>query len=478
MLQKLRRRFVGVSLLALAIVLGVILMAAALISYRSEVQQADDILTMLDEQNGEFSDQPMNQTGIEPDAGSPPARPSGKLSPETPFESRYFSVTLSENGQIVSVNLDHIASVNDNEARALTAELSRKSGGTAESEEAASAPSGSRAATGSGTDTAAEAEQTEAAGSSSLLCNPVQGTRCWLHGFRCLVTTDDSGQTMLLFLDRNSRLSSLRSMIFSYLFISLTGLAAVFVLIALLSGRIMRPFAENYEKQRRFITDAGHELKTPIAVIEADADVLDMDLGPNEWVNDIHKQTARLTGLTQDLIRLARMEETREPSLMMDFPLSEVFTECLDSCRGPARAKQIRLTAETDPMLTLYGDEKAIRQLIGILMDNALKYTPAGGEIQAGLHRHGRQIELTVWNTTASMPKDDVPHLFERFYRTDASRSSETGGYGIGLSIARAIVLAHHGKIRAATDDERSLRITAAFPAPRKDPGVHAGNPQ
>ena len=123
------------------------------------------------------------------------------------------------------------------------------------------------------------------------------------------------------------------------------------------------------------------------------------------------------------------------------------------------------MTERIQPMLTLHGDEKALRQLTSILLDNALKYAPEGGAIDLSLEKQGRSIVLSVSNTTAfPVPRESLPKLFDRFYRADPSRSSETGGYGIGLSIARAIVAAHKGKITAGTQDEQSLRITAVFP--------------
>ena len=189
-----------------------------------------------------------------------------------------------------------------------------------------------------------------------------------------------------------------------------------------------------------------------------------MDVGVNEWLEDIRTQTARLTDLTQNLVALSRMEEDGASFQMIDFPVSDVVSEAAQSFQAPARVQDKAFQLRIQPMLTLRGDEKAIRQLVGILLDNALKYTPEGGSISLSLDRQGKGIRLNVTNTAESVDEKNLEHLFDRFYRADASRNSKTGGYGIGLSIAQAIVTAHRGKISAATKDGQSLSITATLP--------------
>ena len=149
----------------------------------------------------------------------------------------------------------------------------------------------------------------------------------------------------------------------------------------------------------------------------------------------------------------------------IEFPISDVVEEMVQSFQEPARSQGKELTVSVQPMLSYTGNEKAIRQLISILMDNALKYAPPGGKLSVGLERRGRSLQLTVSNTTAQpVEKKQLEHLFDRFYRMDQSRSTQTGGYGLGLSIARSVVAAHKGKIRAESPDERSLTITAVLP--------------
>lgn len=259
-------------------------------------------------------------------------------------------------------------------------------------------------------------------------------------------------------------MSSFRTFVFTSAVVSITGLLAVMLLLIFLSGRIVKPFSENYEKQKQFITDAGHELKTPLTIIDADAEVLEMDIGENEWLGDIRMQTKRLAQLTNSLIQLSRMEEQPQVE-KIEFPLSDLVEETVETFHALAKTQNKNLTSRIQPMLSMKGDEKAIRQLVTILLDNAVKYSDDGGKIELTLEKQKNLIRLSVFNTAESVPKESLAHLFDRFYRADQSRNSRTGGYGLGLSIASAVAAAHKGRIQAATQDERSLLIMVSFPA-------------
>ena len=216
--------------------------------------------------------------------------------------------------------------------------------------------------------------------------------------------------------------------------------------------------AESYEKQKQFITDAGHEIKTPLAIIKADADVLEMDYEDNEWVKDIQHQTERLTSLTNDLVSLARMEEGKSAVTFSEFPLSETVEEECSAYLMLAQSGGKQILSEIQPALFLNGDEKAIRRLVNIFLDNAMKYSPENSEIKVSLKKTGKQIRFSVLNQTKEpVNRDNLDRMFDRFYRMDASRNSETGGHGIGLSMAKAITEAHGGKISASSEDGTSL---------------------
>lgn len=424
MIKKLRRKLIAACMLSLAIVLAVILGGVNLMSYQKVAADADTVLALLGENDGAF---PKNRGGpAQPPQGErPPEENMGKrdffdlpgLSPETPYESRFFSVLLDGAGQVLQTDTDQIAAV-DEEGAAVYA----------------------RTVAGSGRDAG------------------------FWGDYRYLVLAQGEN-TRVIFLDCGRSLSSFRATLLASLALSLLGLLAVLVLLLILSHRIVRPVAESYEKQKRFITDAGHELKTPMTIIGADADLLEMECGENQWLTDIRRQAQRLTGLTNELIYLSRMEEEQPRLQCIEFPLSDVAEEMAASFQGPARSQDKELAVRIAPMVSCTGDEKAIRQLLSILLDNALKYSPAGGRLELRLERQGRGVQLTVTNTTARpVEREALSHLFDRFYRADQSRSSQTGGYGLGLSIARSIVQAHRGKIRAERSGEDTLSILVTLP--------------
>lgn len=422
MIKKLRRKLIAACMLSLAVVLLVILGGVNLVSYQKVVADADTVLSLLAANGGVFPKGHQDQ-GERPEEGVPPVL--GKkdpfapriLSPETPYESRFFSVVLGEDGQVLETDMDQIAAV-DREEAAAYAQGVAQSGRTA---------------------------------------------GFW-GNYRYLLSQEE-GVSRVIFLDCGRSLSSFRSTLLASVALSLLGLLAVLVLLLILSHRIVRPVAESYEKQKQFITDAGHELKTPMTIISADADLLEMECGENQWLTDIRRQAQRLTGLTNDLIYLSRMEEEQPKLQVIQFPLSDLAEEMAQSFAAPAQSQGKELEVSVQPMLSCTGDEKAIRQLISILLDNALKYSPQGGKLALKLEKQGRSVLLTVSNTTAQpMERDKLSHLFDRFYRTDQSRSSQTGGYGLGLSIARSIVLAHKGKIRAESPDGTSLSVAVTLP--------------
>ena len=420
MIRRLRRKLILACMVSLALVLAVILGGVNLMSYHKMVTDADAILALLDANGGNFP-QKHGAEGTPPD-GTPPARKNpfdpGGISPETPYESRFFSVLLDEDGQALQVDTGQVVAVDE--------------------------------------ETAVTYAQTVWA----------SGRRSgFLGNYRYLLCEEEQG-TLIVFLDCGRSLSTFLSTLLTSVLLALLGLLAVLMLLLILSKHIVRPVAESYEKQKQFITDAGHELKTPMTIISADADLAEMECGENQWISDIRRQAQRLTRLTNDLIYLSRMEEEQPRLQPIEFPISDVAEEMAQSFQALAKSQGKELLLQIQPMLSFTGDEKAIRQLLSILLDNALKYSADSTPLKLGLERQGRTILLTVSNPVAQpMEQEKLSHLFDRFYRTDQSRSSETGGYGLGLSIARSIVLSHKGKIRAESPDGRTLTIVVHLPS-------------
>ena len=408
MIRKLRTRLVLASMLSLIAVLGVIMGGLNLMNYQRIVRDSDGVLALLGENGGKFPRIDDNYKW--------PERGPRYRSRELPFEMRYFSVLLDGDGNVLDTRTDRIAAVGAEAARDY-ARAVFESGGT----------------------------------------KGFQGIYRYLR-------RDEAEGVRIIFLDCGRLLTQFHSVLGRSVLISAIGLAAVFLLIALLSARIVRPIARSYEKQRRFISDAGHEIRTPITIIDADAEILEMDLGDNEWLSDIRQQTARLAELTNDLIFLSRMEE-QEQATMIEFPLSDVVSETAASFQALALTRGKTFVMDVAPMLSMVGNEKQIGQLVSILLDNAIKYSDEAGEIRLSLKKQNKSIRLAVENTVEAISKEVMDNMFERFYRGDASRNSGTKGYGIGLSIAKAVVEAHRGKITAESADGRRVTITAVFPS-------------
>jgi len=338
-----------------------------------------------------------------------------RFSAEMPYETRYFSVFLKQDGSVTAVNTGKIAAV----------------------------------------DTAAAVEYAQTVAAS-------QRAKGFVDHYRYIVYSVGA-ENHMIFLDCGREISAFRTFLLTTAGVSSAGLAAVMLLLIVLSNRIVKPFSENYEKQKQFITDAGHELKTPLTIIDADAQVLEMDIGENEWLSDIQTQTKRLAELTNHLILLSRAEE--QPQIQkIAFSVSDAAQETMEAFQTLAKTRGKTLTGNIQPMLSMCGDERTVRQLMVILLDNAAKYSDEGGRIELTLEKKKGCIRLSVFNTAEFVSNESLPRLFDRFYRADQSRNSQMGGYGLGLSIASAIVHAHKGKISASTQDEKSLLITVVFP--------------
>ena len=279
------------------------------------------------------------------------------------------------------------------------------------------------------------------------------------------MTKDEGAGRRIVFLDCGRRLDSFYTFLEVSVMMAVAGFVIVIAVVFVLSGRIIRPISESYEKQKRFITDAGHEIRTPLTIINTNVDILEMEHGENESLTDIKQQIQRLKILTGDLVALARMEESEERIQKIEFPVSEVVLDTVSSFRTLAASQGKELFCRIEPMLTLRGNARSIEQLVSVLMDNALKYSPEGGWISVELSSDNHGVCLSVVNSThTTFSAEQLPHVFDRFYRTDASRNSETGGYGIGLSVAKAAVSAHGGRIKAFVPEERTFGISVTLP--------------
>ena len=239
--------------------------------------------------------------------------------------------------------------------------------------------------------------------------------------------------TYIIFLDVENSLEDFFDIVNLSIIFVVLGVVLFIFLIVILSGKVIKPFVDNYENQRNFIADAGHDLKTPITVIEADAEVLKMKFGDdNEFLNDIFLQSSRLKQLTEDLIYLSKLDENPDYE-MIEFPLSDVITEICQSFESVAKTQKKEMTITIEPHLSFKGNQKNMERLVNILLDNAVKYSSDHGKIDVSLERQKKFIVLTVYNTVDHISKEELPKLFDRFYRSDQSRNSETGDHSTTL---------------------------------------------
>lgn len=327
------------------------------------------------------------------------------LNIETPYSTRYFVVELKDN-LVTKISTEHIAAVDNTKAFEYAHAVYRQN-------------------------------------------EPGFGT---IDIYRYYYTTDGHN-SMIIFLDWQRDLARCLALAFISLFVSLVTITVLAVMVYWLSKKAMKPVAASIEKQKQFITDASHELKTPLTIIAANAEVLEMCEGENEWTTSIKNQTTRLSHLVKNLVELSKLNEMQDEKSRSSFNISLAFMETASNFETTAAVANKNFSFSAADDLQYYGNEAEIRQLVTILCDNAIKYTDECGFIKMNLYKSGKNIILESYNTCEYIDPKTVSHLFDRFYRADSSRArdTKTGGYGIGLSIAQAIVHRHKGKIKVFT---------------------------
>ena len=284
--------------------------------------------------------------------------------------------------------------------------------------------------------------------------------RGYVGNFRYLVRRKKDGIT-ITFLSRMVAIQAFRSNSETLILFSGAGMLLMTVLLAVVSGKVVEPLVRNRQKQKEFITSASHELKTPLTVILADAQLLESEIDENEWLTDIIRQTHHLTEMTQRLVYLARIEEQEDRMVHIEFPISDVAEEIAESYRAVASGSNKRFEVEIQSDISYEGEEKGIREMMTVLLDNAFKYSASGGEVLVNLTAEGRGVRFRVENTVENIDPRQLEHFGERFYRADTS--DKVKGFGIGLSIACAVAKAHKGKLTAELPDPHCIRFTVTL---------------
>ena len=267
-------------------------------------------------------------------------------------------------------------------------------------------------------------------------------TRGWSDGFRYLLKETDDGGTLAIF-------------------VSAGGSLIVLLLVTLLSKRAVRPVAESVERQQQFITDASHELKTPLTLIRTNLDIIEDEQGPSPWLDDIRSETASMTQLVNHLVALTRMNERADSAAFEPVDLSALTAETTEAFAALAEQSGLTLSSEIAPAVRVNGDARALAQLLAILLDNACKYCADGGAIRLQLSG-GKHPLLELANSYAAVGTLATDRLFDRFYRADPART-QGSGFGLGLSIAKAICERHHAQISAQAADDRTILFRVRF---------------
>lgn len=403
MLKKLRRRFIAAAMAAIGAVTLVLLCAVNLWNYKITTDSLDATLDIMS-LTGSYS------------SGKDYSLPEifGGHSSEEMYMTRFFAVYYDQNGKAAGVFRDYIATVS--------------------------------------------VEQALSYSSDALSSGHERG---YYGDYRYRVL-GASGGSIVVFLNAMPEQQSMKTLLRVSVIVSLLALLAAFALITAFSKKATAPYMKNMQLQKQFITDAGHELKTPLTSISTSADVLKLETGENEWVDNIQKQAARMSKLVANLVTLSKLDEGAQMPDMCDFSLSDAAWEVSEPFELRAVAQGKKYSRSIEDNITVHGDMAAVQQMISILLDNAFKYSDEGGEIRLSVRKQHKGSVIEVYNTCAEGSLGDISRFFDRFYRADKARSAD-GGTGIGLSIARAVAEAHGGSISAESADGRSIVFRAVI---------------
>lgn len=393
MVKKLKLRFILIAAVAMAVTLGVAF-AVVNLTLRNEVtERTDYIIDLIYKNGGEFPVYEKYYYG---------------LHGQTAYETRYYVAILNKQNVVIGLNSEHIYFPSSSELTDQLTDIIR-----------------------------------------------LKEERGYIDDYRFGIFDSDYGKMVVVVDCRTDRATNdMLLKITVYTVVICIGL--VTLILGFMSGIIVKPFVKNREKQKQFITDAGHELKTPIAIISANTEVLEMTEGENEWLTNIKSQTVRLNSLVRNMIDLSKMDEDKKEIEKISLNVSELVSESIASFSVLCESDEISVKSFVEPDIFVEAEEENMIRLAGILIDNAIKYVDERKEIVVSLTRKGKRVFYKVSNTCHGVEKTKLSRFFDRFYRADGSRSSKKGGYGIGLSMAKAICEREKFKISADyTADER-----------------------
>ena len=408
MFKQLQKSFVKSAMLSFTAVLLVVLVAVNVVNYRQTVNQVDRLGTMLVNNDGTFPDAP--EGGMAPKEHPEHGMPKGiEFRKDDQMATRYAVVRVA-NGTVQSVDRTHLVSLDEEALKEL----------------------GLRIAQGT-------------------------STKGWEGSLRYQVAKTDAG-TMVVLVDANKETQQVSRLMMVTGAVFVLCLAVVYVLVRLVSKRAIRPFVENVERQQKFIANASHEIKTPLAVLSANTDLLEMMGTEAKFVDSNKRQIKRLNSLVEQMLILSRYDEGEATATKEEVDLVAVTKDIVEEILPVLNEKglQVEFTGEAQTIITT--NKSAMTELIRILLDNAMKYTVGKPVITVEAKRN----QLAIGNATEPMTKEQVSQIFDRFYRVDSSRNRTTGGSGLGLSIAQKIAETNDVQLTAELTSETQIRFVIA----------------
>lgn len=399
MIKALQKKFIITAMTAISVLIVFLLGAINTVNIVSVSRATKQTLEIISQSEGDFHKlKPIND---EPRLEPPQNFKSGeKNAYDTFMSSNFFVVRFNSNGDTVKIDVSRTSTVNEDDAQALALDV-------------------------------INAEKHE--GKTGK--------------YRFKLSTTTNGGKVAVFLDTTNETVSYLRILFLSLFIGTVCWALMLAFVVLLSKKAIKPIAENIEKQKQFITNAGHEIKTPIAIIRSNTEAMELYNGENKWSKNIKAQIARLNGLMNNLLLLAKMDENIGITFSENLRVGEMLEALLVNFKQPAENKKAKLTAEIDSAATISFDKAQLEQLLSIMLDNAIKYVDEQGKIHISLQKNEKCVQAVFFNTCTDLPDVEPYRLFDRFYRGDMARTQKSGGYGIGLSVAKSIIDANGGTI-------------------------------
>lgn len=400
MFRKLRLRFIATASLAILIVLFSVVGVLNSARHVQTVDEINKILTLLSDNGGSF-----------PSISKTTSELGDTVSVDTLFQYRYFSAKMDHHGNIISLNSSNISDLTDQEVKEFLERINHSK------------------------DTRGDFSYHH-------------------HTYSYMVAETSRRSDLIVVLDSTNQFRD--NMALVHLSIWMSGISFIFfvLVISIVSGKVIKPFIRNYERQRRFITNAGHELKTPLAIISANNELVELMNGESEWTKSTNDQVERMTGLINSLVAMARLEE--QPELVLtNVNFSDIARDAAEDFKGPVIKDGKEFVMDIQPNIHVKAEEKSLFELVTLLVDNANKYCDPAGKVSVTLSKNRlSKAKLEISNTYTKGKDVDYTKFFERFYREDESHNNKTSGYGIGLSMAQTMVKLFKGNISVNYKDD------------------------